>query len=259
MEPGTRLGHYEILALLGAGGMGEVYRARDANLDRDVAIKVLSQDFATHPTRLARFAREAKLLASLNHPNIATIYGFEASDEIRFIAMELVEGETLADRIATADGLELDEALRIGREIALALEAAHQAGVIHRDLKPANVQVAPDGKVKVLDFGIAKADEPDGATDLSHSPTAMASTGLGVIMGTAPYMSPEQARGKRLDNRTDIWSFGCVLYEILTGRRAFARETIADTLSAVLEHQPDWSLIPASTPDSVVSLLRRCL
>ncbi len=262
MEPGKRLGHYEILDRLGAGGMGEVYRARDSSLDRDVAIKVLPEDFASDAGRLARFEREAKLLASLNHPNIATIFGFEESDGVRFIAMELVEGQSLADRIEASGRIKIDEALEIARQIALALEAAHEASVIHRDLKPANVQVTPDGTVKVLDFGLAKAYEVEGSepsSDLSHSPTMMAATGTGVIMGTAPYMSPEQARGTPVDKRSDIWSFGCVLYEILTGRRAFGGETVSDTLAAILRADPDLGALPADTPGAVRRLLTRCL
>ncbi len=224
---GKTLGHYEILAPLGEGGMGEVYRARDTTLDRDVAIKVLPEDFATDSGRLARFEREAKLLASLNHPNIATIFGFEESDGVRFIAMELVEGQSLAERITASGRIPVDDTLEIARRIALALEAAHEAGVIHRDLKPANVQVATDGTVKVLDFGLAKAYEAEGSepsSDLSHSPTMMAATGTGVIMGTAPYMSPEQARGQPVDKRSDIWSFGCVLYQMLHREGGFRRQ-----------------------------------
>ena len=263
MKSGTRLGHYEIGEPLGAGGMGEVYRARDTNLDREVAVKVLPEDFAADPERLARFEREAKLLGSLNHPNIATIHGFEESEGVRFIAMELVEGDSLAERIA-ATGIKVDEALEIARRIALAFEAAHQAGVIHRDLKPANVQVTSDGAVKVLDFGLAKAYETDGSgsgatQQLSESPTMMAATGTGVILGTAPYMSPEQVRGKPLDKRTDIWAFGCVLYEMLTGNRAFDGETVGDTMAAILKEEPDWALLPATTPRAVRRLLGRCL
>ncbi len=262
MDPGTRLGHYEILAPLGAGGMGQVYRARDTTLDRDVAIKVLPEDFASDANRLARFEREAKLLASLNHPNIATIHGFDESDGVRFIAMELVEGQSLAERIAASGRIEIDEALEIARRIALALEAAHEAGVIHRDLKPANVQVATDGTVKVLDFGLAKAYEVDGSdpsSDLSHSPTMMAATGAGVIMGTAPYMSPEQARGTPVDKRSDIWAFGCVLYEMLSGHRTFAADSVSETLAEVLKSEPDWSRLPVDTPDAIRRLLRRSL
>ena len=259
---GKTLGHYEILAPLGEGGMGQVYRARDTTLDRDVAIKVLPEDFASDAGRLARFEREAKLLASLSHPNIATIFGFEESDGVRFIAMELVEGQSLAERIQASGRIEVDEALEIARRIALALEAAHEAGVIHRDLKPANVQVAPDGTVKVLDFGLAKAYEAEGSepsSDLSHSPTMMAATGTGVIMGTAPYMSPEQARGKLVDKRSDIWSFGCVLYEMLAGKRAFDGRTVSDTMASILKEEPDWTALPETTSAIIQLLLRQCL
>ena len=263
MEPGTRLGHYEIVSPLGAGGMGEVYRTRDTTLDREVAIKVLPEDFASDPARLARFEREAKLLASLNHPNIATIHGFDASGGVRFIAMELVEGDSLAERIAATGRIEVDEALQIARRIALALEAAHEAGVIHRDLKPANVQVASDGKgtVKVLDFGLAKAHDMEGkpSSESSQSPTMMAATQAGVILGTAPYMSPEQARGVAVDRRSDIWAFGCVLYEMLTGTRAFDGDTVSDTMAAVLKEEPDWKSVAGVAPRAVLRLLRRCL
>ena len=261
---GKTLGHYEILEPLGAGGMGEVYRARDTKLDRDVAIKVLPEDFATDPERLARFEREAKLLASLNHANIAAIYGLEDEGDQRFIVMEVVEGETLAERIASSGRIEVEEALEIARQIAEALEAAHENGVIHRDLKPANVIVTPDGKVKVLDFGLAKAWEADGSSsrespDLSHSPTMMGATRTGVIMGTAAYMSPEQAKGKPLDKRTDIWSFGALLFEMLTGRSAFGGEDVSETLAAILKDEPDWSALPDGLPVSLPRLLRRCL
>jgi serine/threonine protein kinase/Tol biopolymer transport system component len=261
---GRPLGHYEILEPLGAGGMGEVYRARDTKLERDVAIKVLPEDFALDQERLARFDREAKVLASMNHANIAAIYGLEESDGVRFIAMECVEGETLADKLAAAGRIEAGEALEIARQITEALEAAHESGVIHRDLKPANVKVTPDGKVKVLDFGLAKAYEADGSPseispDLSHSPTVAAATRTGVILGTAAYMSPEQARGKPLDKRTDIWAFGCVLYEMLGGRRAFEGETVSDTMAAILKEEPDWGQVPAGIPWRISELLRRCL
>ncbi len=258
------LGNYEILEPLGAGGMGEVYRARDTTLDRDVAIKVLPEDFATDPERLARFEREAKLLASLNHANIAAIYGLGDEGDQRFIVMEVVEGETLAERVARSGRIEVDEALDIARQIAEALEAAHENGVIHRDLKPANVKITPDGKVKVLDFGLAKAYEADGSASdtsphISHSPTMMAATRTGVIMGTAAYMSPEQAKGKPLDKRTDIWAFGCVLYEMLTARNPFAGEDVSDTLASILKERPKWESLPAETPVIVRALLRRCL
>ena len=250
---GKTLGHYEILEPLGKGGMGEVYRARDTKLDRDVAIKVLPEDFAADPDRLARFEREAKLLASLNHANIAAIYGLEDEGDQRFIVMEVVDGETLAERIARSGRIEVDEALEIARQIAEALEAAHENGVIHRDLKPANVIVTPDGKVKVLDFGLAKAFEAEGAAsgisaDLSASPTMMAATQAGVILGTAAYMSPEQARGKPVDKRSDIFAFGAVLFEMFTGRRVFSGETAPDTMAAILRERPDWSALPDATP-----------
>ena len=241
----------------------EVYRARDTKLDRDVAIKVLPEEFANDDERLARFEREAKLLASLNHPNIASIYGLEESDGVKALVLELVEGPTLAERIA--DGpIPVEEVLPIARQIAEALEAGHEAGVIHRDLKPANVKVREDGTVKVLDYGLAKAlegDTPSGAaSDLSRSPTLTRyGTQIGVILGTAAYMSPEQAKGKRVDRRTDIWAFGAVVYEMLTGKRAFAGEDVSDTLAAVFRAELEWNDLPAETPASVRRLLRRSL
>jgi len=263
LAPGTKLAEYEILAPLGSGGMGEVYKARDTKLGRDVAIKVLHDLFAEDPERLARFEREAKLLASLNHENIATLYGFGESDSIRFLAMELVEGETLAERLDRLDRgpMELEEALALFRQIALALEAAHEKGVIHRDLKPANVKITEDGKIKVLDFGLGKELAPEPSEeDLSQSPTAAYSgTMAGVIMGTAAYMSPEQARGKTVDQRTDVWAFGCVLYEALTGKKPFEGETVTDTLAAVVRAEPEWSALPQTTPSSIRRLLRRAL
>ena len=260
LAPETKLAEYEILAPIGAGGMGEVYRARDRKLGRDVAIKVLPDLFAADPERLARFEREAKLLASLNHDNIATLYGFGESDSIRFLAMELVEGETLAERLDRGP-MELEEALALFRQIALALEAAHEKGVIHRDLKPANVKITEDGKIKVLDFGLGKTLAPaPSEEDLSQSPTAAYSGTMGgVIMGTAPYMSPEQARGKTVDQRTDVWAFGCVLYEALTGKKPFEGETVTDTLAAVVRAEPEWSALPQTTPSSIRRLLRRAL
>lgn len=260
LSSGTLLGPYEILSPLGKGGMGEVYRARDTKLDRDVAIKVLPQTFGRDSERLARFQREAKLLASLNHPNVAAIHGFEESDGVCFLVLELVEGETLSARLK-AGPLAVDEALSVAKQIAEALEAAHESGVIHRDVKPANVKVRPDGKVKVLDFGLAKAlSAGNSPTDIGRSPTMMAQhTRQGVILGTAAYMSPEQARGQPLDKRTDIWSFGCVLYECLTGRGPFGGETTSDTIAKILEREPDWSAVPAKTPQMVQILLRRCL
>jgi len=260
LSPGTGLGHYEVLSLLGAGGMGQVYRARDTRLQRDVAIKVLPIDVARDAERLARFEREARLLASLNHPNIATLHGLEQSGEVRFLVMELVPGETLAE-LLRAGSLPVEETLGIFRQMADALEAAHDKGVVHRDLKPANVKVTPEGKVKVLDFGLAKAlagDPSEG--DLSQSPTfSHAPTREGVILGTAPYMSPEQARGKTVGKQTDVWSFGCVFYEAFTGRKAFLGETVSDTIALVLGGEPDWQALPATTPRDIQSLLHRCL
>jgi len=252
--------HYRILEKLGAGGMGEVYLAEDTNLDRQVAIKVLPDVFADDAERLARFEREAKLLASLNHPNIAVIHGFEEADGKRFLVLELVEGETLAERIKKGP-LPIDEALEVCRQIAEGLESAHEKGVIHRDLKPANVKITPEGKVKVLDFGLAKAfHEEPAAADLSHSPTITdVMTQNGVILGTAAYMSPEQARGKSIDKRTDIWAFGCCLYEALSGKTAFLEETISDSIAAVLGKEPDWGALPASLSVEIRRLLRRCL
>jgi hypothetical protein len=257
---GTTLSHYRITEKLGAGGMGEVYRAEDTNLDRQVAIKVIPDIFSGDPERLARFEREAKLLASLNHPNIATVYGLEEAGGKRFLVLELVEGETLAQRIAKGP-LPVDETLEVCRQIAEGLEAAHEKGVIHRDLKPANVKITPEGKVKVLDFGLAKAFQGEMATaDASHSPTLTDQmTRPGVILGTAAYMSPEQTKGKAVDKRTDIWAFGCVLYECLAGTRSFEGETVTETLASILKGEPDWSALPEDTPQLIRRLLRRCL
>jgi eukaryotic-like serine/threonine-protein kinase len=263
---GKRLGPYEILSPLGAGGMGEVYRARDTKLSRDVALKVLPEAFVRDPDRMARFEREAKLLASLNHPNIASIYGLEDSDRIRALVMELVEGPTLAGRIKQG-AIAIDEVLSVAKQICEALEYAHERGIIHRDLKPANIKLTSNDKlgtnnvVKILDFGLAKALEGDAASsDISDSPTFSGlATQSGIILGTAAYMSPEQAKGKPVDRRTDIWAFGCVLYEMLTGRMAFRGETATDILAAVLKEEPDWSRLPAATPPQVRSLLHRCL
>jgi serine/threonine protein kinase len=269
LAPGSTLAHYRVTAALGAGGMGEVYRASDTKLGRDVALKLLPEAFASDPDRLARFEREAKLLASLNHPGIAQIYGFESATlEGRTVAhvlvMELVEGEDLAARLKRG-AVPVDEALAIAKQVAEALEEAHEKGIVHRDLKPANVKVTPDGKVKVLDFGLAKAWAGDASgvsssADLSQSPTlAHTGTAAGLILGTAAYMSPEQARGKPVDRRADIWAFGVVLYEMLTGRALFAGETVSDVLAGVLAREIDWSPLPASTPPHVRRLLARCL
>jgi serine/threonine protein kinase len=246
--------------------MGEIYRARDTKLNRDVALKVLPGIFASNPERLSRFKREAQVLASLNHPNIAAIYGFEDGGGIHALVLELVDGQTLAEQIdegnAQGRGLPLDETLSIARQIAEALEAAHEQGIVHRDLKPANVKLRKDGVVKVLDFGLAKALEPAVAVaDVTSSPTITtpAMTGLGTLLGTAAYMSPEQAKGLQADKRSDVWAFGCVLYEMLTGSRLFDGGSVAETLASVLTHEPDWARLPASVPRSIRSLLRRCL
>jgi hypothetical protein len=261
LTTGARLGPYEITAAIGAGGMGEVYRARDTRLERDVAIKIVSELFAADPERLARFEREAKTLASLNHPNIAQIHGIEGADIVRALVMEFVDGEDLAERL-TAGPIPVPEAIAIARQIADALDAAHERGVVHRDLKPANIKVRDDGTVKVLDFGLSKAMDPrsSSAVELAQSPTFTSpATQLGVILGTAAYMSPEQARGKAVDKRTDIWAFGVVLFEMLAGRSPFAAETITDVLSKIVSADPDWSRLPADTPQPVRDLLKRCL
>jgi eukaryotic-like serine/threonine-protein kinase len=258
LTSGTRLGPYEILAPLGAGGMGEVYQARDTKLGRNVAIKVLPEAFAHDGERLSRFQREARMLAALNHPNIATIFGLEQCGDVHYLVMELVPGQTLAERL-TIGPFGIEEALKIGGQIAEALEAAHQQRVIHRDLKPGNVKVTPEGRVKVLDFGLAKAFEV-AEQDLPKAPTLTSmGTEEGRILGTPTYMSPEQARGKPVDKRTDIWAFGCVFYELLSGRRAFQADTVSDTLVKVLEREPDWKALPIATPAKVRGLLKRCL
>ena len=257
LTPGTHLGAYEVVARIGAGGMGEVYRARDTKLHRDVALKILPDAFASDSDRLARFQREARVLASLNHPNIGGIHGLEESDGLNALVLELVEGETLADRIARGP-IPVDEALPIAKQIAEALEAAHEHGIIHRDLKPANIKLRPDGTVKVLDFGLAKALDPAGAVpDASQSPTitSPAMTQAGVILGTAAYMSPEQARGQVVDKRTDVWAFGGVLYEMVSGRRPFAGKEITDLLVGVVSKEPDWSVVPRP----VLRLIQACL
>jgi Tol biopolymer transport system component len=260
LDPGTKLGPYEIQSALGAGGMGEVYRARDIRLERDVAIKVVPDRFRSISGRLARFDLEARVLAALNHPHIGAIYGLEEADGVRGLVLELVEGPTLAERLL-ANRLSIPEALAIAREIADALEAAHEKGIIHRDLKPANVKITPEGTVKVLDFGLAKvfAKEESGH-DIALTPAIPANpTREGVIAGTTAYMSPEQARGKTVDKRTDIWAFGCVLYEMLAGLPPFAGDTVSDTIAAILERDPDWTLLPPQTPQGIRRLLQRCL
>ncbi|MDQ5870973.1 MAG: serine/threonine-protein kinase [Acidobacteriota bacterium] len=257
--PGTKQGAYEILGPLGAGGMGEVYRARDTRLHRDVAIKALPSSLSNDPERLARFEREARLLAALNHPNVAAIYGLEEADGSPYLVMECVEGETLSARLA-AGPLPVEDALAVAVQIAAGVAAAHEAGVIHRDLKPANVMVRPDGSVKVLDLGLARSVEASATGDPSLSPTVTSgATGTGVILGTAAYMSPEQARGRPVDKRTDVFSFGCVLYECLTGQRAFPGDTVSDSLAAILRAEPDWDALPANTPVAIRRLLARAL
>ena len=260
LSPGTKLGQYEVIEAIGAGGMGEVSRARDGKLGRDVAVKVLPEQFARDRERLDRFEREARLLAQVNHKNIATLYGLEGHDGQKFIVMELVEGETLAERIAKGP-VPIDEAIKLFIQIAEGLEAADEKNIIHRDLKPANIKIGPDGNPKILDFGLAKAFAGEGlsAGDSSQSPTLTRGTAVGTIMGTAAYMSPEQAKGKTLDRGTDNWAFGCCLYEALTGRRVFAREDITETLASVLRDEPRWDALPASTPSAVTKLLHRCL
>src|SRR5262245_18076342 len=288
LSVGSQIGVFRIDALLGVGGMGEVYRARDTKLNRDVAIKILPPAFANDPDRLARFKREAQVLASLNHPNVGGVYGFEDANGIHALILELVDGPTLAGMLegfrpsALGSGPDaapspkskapsrrappLDEALQIARQIADALEAAHEQGIIHRDLKPANIKVRDDGTVKVLDFGLAKLADPVGAAlqggpSMTQSPTITtpAMTAAGMILGTAAYMSPEQAKGRPADKRSDIWAFGCVLYVIVTGKRAFDGEDVSDTLANVLKTDPDWSALPGAVPQSMRRLLRRCL
>ena len=262
LEVGSTLGPYEVLSAIGAGGMGEVYKARDTKLDRDVALKILPDAFVNDPERLARFQREAKVLASLNHPNIAQIHGLEESGDSPALVLEYVPGPTLQDRIAKGP-IPLDEALPIARQIAEALEAAHEQGIIHRDLKPANVKVKDDGTVKVLDFGLAKALQPElSDLDAANSPTmtmTAAATKMGVIMGTAAYMSPEQAKGRQVDKRADIWAFGVVLFEMLTGRQAFGGTDISETLAAVLKTDLDLDALPADTPRGIRRVISRCM
>ena len=262
LSPGARIGPFEVTVQIGEGGMGEVYKATDINLKRAVAIKVLPTRVAADAERLARFQREAEVLATLNHPNIAQIHGLEKSAGVTALVMELVEGPTLADRIAHG-AIPFDEALLVAKQIADALDAAHEQGIVHRDLKPANIKVRPDGVVKVLDFGLAKALQPTGALAVSHSLsptiTTPAMTQAGMVLGTAAYMSPEQAKGREADRRSDVWAFGCVLFEMLTGTRSFAGDDVSDTLVSVLRDEPTWSALPDGTPPAIRRLLRRCL
>jgi len=258
---GQAIAHYRVTAKIGAGGMGEVYRATDTKLGREVALKVLPQAFAQDEQRMQRFQREAQVLASLNHPNIATIYGLEHAEKIQALAMELVEGPTLAERIRQG-AIPIEEALPVAKQIAEALEYAHEKGIIHRDLKPANIKVTADGQVKILDFGLAKAmaDDATSGLDIGNSPTlSLAATKAGLILGTAAYMPPEQAKGKHVDRRADIWSFGCVLYEMLSGQRAYPGEHVSETLAAVIRGEPDWNALPLTPAHSIAKLLRRCL
>lgn len=262
LAPGTRIGSYEILASLGAGGMGAVYRAKDTRLGRTVAIKAMHDSFAQEPDRIARFEREAQLLASLNHPNIGAIYGVEEAEGSRFLVLEFVDGRTLAD-LLQAGAPPLPEALVIAQQVAGALAAAHERGIIHRDLKPGNVMVTPDGQVKVLDFGLGKAVEGDSSLSdgpRSNSPTmTMAATQAGIILGTAGYMSPEQAKGRTADKRSDVWAFGCLLFELVTGKRAFDGEDVTEILAAIVRGEPDWTAIPATVSEPIRDLIRRCL
>ena len=260
LAPGTKLHEFEIVDSLGVGGMGEVYRARDTKLGREVAIKVLPEELSQDRERLTRFEREAKLLAALNHPAVAHLYGFEEADGTTFLIMELVEGETLAERIARGP-IPIDEAISLFIQIAEGLEAAHEKGIIHRDLKPANIKITPDGHIKILDFGLAKAflSDEDVSAETSQSPTLTKGTALGAIMGTVAYMSPEQAKGHAVDKRTDVWAFGCCLYEALTAQRPFPGDNVAETLARVIEREPDWSVLPSEIPSGMERLLRRCL
>jgi serine/threonine protein kinase len=259
LSSGTALGIYRISNLIGKGGMGEVYRARDEKLGRDVALKVLPSEFASDPDRFARYGREARLLASLSHPNIAGIHGLEQSSDTHFLVLELIEGETLTERLGRS--LSIEQALRLAVQIATALEAAHAKGIIHRDLKPGNIKVAPDGTVKVLDFGLAKASEPSAVPpDLSQSPTlSMTATAHGVILGTAGYMSPEQARGDAVTKQADIWAFGCILFEMLSGRRIWEGRSVTDVIAALVARDPDWKRLPANLHPRVRFVLERCL
>jgi serine/threonine protein kinase/Tol biopolymer transport system component len=261
LRAGTKLGVYEVVGSLGAGGMGEVYRAHDPRLGRDVAIKVLPADLVENPERRARFEREARVLASINHPHIGAIYGIEDADGYRALVLELIQGQTLAARIDAIGRLPVDDALMIARQIAEALEAAHEKGIVHRDLKPANIMLNEAGAVKVLDFGLARLDAAEASgSSLANSPTlTYAGTAEGIILGTAVYLSPEQARGRPVDKRTDIWAFGCVLFEMLTGGRVFGRETLTDTIAAIVGQEPDWKALPQELPERIERLIRRCL
>ena len=258
LSVGDQLGHYNVTSLLGEGGMGQVWQATDTQLNRQVALKILPDAFAADPDRLARFQREARILASLNHPNIAAIHGIEETEGTRALVLELVEGPTLADRIAKGP-IPADEALPIAKQIAEALEAAHEAGVIHRDLKPANIKVKADGTVKVLDFGLAKAFQPDASDpNMSMSPTislTAAATQMGMVIGTAAYMSPEHARGKPVDKRADVWAFGVVLFEMVTGQPAFAGNNMSDVLASVIKSEPDWEILPKALSPLLVRFL----
>ncbi len=260
LHPGNHIGPYEVLSPLGAGGMGEVYRARDTKLGRDVALKVLPEALASHAGRLARFRREAQVLASLNHSNIAAIFGLEESGSATALVLELVEGPTLADRLREGS-LPLDDALSIAKQVAEALEAAHEKAITHRDLKPANIKLTADGKVKILDFGLAKVFSDDAPNhSLSQSPTLMSAASTpGMLLGTAAYMSPEQARGKTVDKRTDVWAFGVVLFEMVTGASPFDGETVTDVLGAIVHKEPRWEKLSPALPASLIRLLRRCL
>src|SRR5882724_2099294 len=257
---GQTISHYRVTAKLGAGGMGEVYRATDTRLNRDVAIKVLPPSFAANAQSMARFEREAQVLASLNYPGIASVFGLEEWNGVRALVMELVEGPTLGERLLSGP-MRIEEALPIAKEVAEALEYAHERGIIHRDLKPANIKVPPDGGVKLLDFGLAKAIQGDSSSsDISSSPTiSRLATQAGIILGTAAYMSPEQAKGKAVDRRADIWAFGCLLYEMLTGKRAFGGQAVSETLATVIRDDPNWSALPQAVPPRILHLLKRCL
>jgi serine/threonine-protein kinase len=257
---GTTISHYKVLEKIGEGGMGEVYRATDTKLNRDVALKILPEQFASDSQRMGRFQREAEVLASLDHPNIGQIYGIEEAGQTKALVLQLIEGPTLAERIAQGP-IPVEDALKIALQMAEGLEAAHEKGVIHRDLKPANIKITPEGQVKILDFGLAKALEWETpVADLSQSPTlTQAATQQGVILGTAAYMSPEQAKGRTIDKRTDVWAFGCVLYEMLTGRQVFAAEDISTVLARVLDREPDFTPLPANLHPRLSDLLRRCL